>query len=120
MFYVFFQIGFFKREKKDELQALKDVSIWCWNLTLFVILKKYFLRGTFLNDNIPNVFDNILYYQSLLCLRKISDLGWELSQINIILWYTIKALFCGLLVRVPGRKSRCLGSIPGATRFSEK
>jgi hypothetical protein len=26
---------------------------------------------------------------------------------------------CGLVVRVPGYKSRCLGSIPGATRFSE-
>jgi hypothetical protein len=30
------------------------------------------------------VFDNIIYYQSLLYLRKISGLGWELSQINII------------------------------------
>jgi hypothetical protein len=27
---------------------------------------------------------------------------------------------CGLMVKVPGYRSRCPGSIPGATRFSEK
>jgi hypothetical protein len=27
---------------------------------------------------------------------------------------------CGLVDRVPGFRSRCPGSIPGATRFSEK
>jgi hypothetical protein len=27
---------------------------------------------------------------------------------------------CGLVVRAPGHRSRGLGSIPGATRFSEK
>jgi hypothetical protein len=27
---------------------------------------------------------------------------------------------CGLVVRVRGYRSSCLGSIPGATRFSEK
>jgi hypothetical protein len=27
---------------------------------------------------------------------------------------------CGLVVRVPGYRFRGLGSIPGATRFSEK
>jgi hypothetical protein len=27
---------------------------------------------------------------------------------------------CGLVVRVPGYRSRCQGSISGATRFSEK
>jgi hypothetical protein len=27
---------------------------------------------------------------------------------------------CGLVVRVPGYRSRGLGSIPGANRFSEK
>jgi hypothetical protein len=27
---------------------------------------------------------------------------------------------CGLVVRVPGYRSRGLGSIPGATRFAEK
>jgi hypothetical protein len=29
-------------------------------------------------------------------------------------------LLCGLVVRVPGYKSRGAGSIPGANRFSEK
>jgi hypothetical protein len=28
--------------------------------------------------------------------------------------------FCGLVVRVPGYRSRCPGPIPGITRFSEK
>jgi hypothetical protein len=28
--------------------------------------------------------------------------------------------FCGLVVRVPGYRFRSPGSIPGATRFSEK
>jgi hypothetical protein len=27
---------------------------------------------------------------------------------------------CGLVVRVPGYRSRCPGSIPDATKFSEK
>jgi hypothetical protein len=29
-------------------------------------------------------------------------------------------MFCGLVVRVPGYRSRGPGSIPGATRFSDK
>jgi hypothetical protein len=33
---------------------------------------------------------------------------------------TISDHLCGLLVRVPGYRSRGPGSIPGATRFSEK
>jgi hypothetical protein len=36
-------------------------------------------------------------------------------------WYILWLdRFCGLVVRVPGYRSRCTGSIPGATRFSEK
>jgi hypothetical protein len=33
---------------------------------------------------------------------------------------TLKDRLCGLVVRVPGYRSRGLGSIPGSTRFSEK
>jgi hypothetical protein len=29
-------------------------------------------------------------------------------------------LLCGIVVRVPGYRSRGLGSIPGGTKFSEK
>jgi hypothetical protein len=34
-------------------------------------------------------------------------------------WISVDSL-CGLVVRVPGYRSRGQGSIPGATRFSEK
>jgi hypothetical protein len=37
----------------------------------------------------------------------------------IILKYVCDRL-CGLVVKVPAYRSRGLGSIPGATRFSEK
>jgi hypothetical protein len=44
----------------------------------------------------------------------------------VILWIYFhficksKDSLCGLVVRVPGYRSRCPGSIPGGTRFSEK
>jgi hypothetical protein len=42
-------------------------------------------------------------------------------QKNEICWLElILRLDCGLVVRVPGYRSRGPGSIPGATRFSEK
>jgi hypothetical protein len=40
-----------------------------------------------------------------------------------ILFYVVGEVsdhLCGLVVRVPGYRSRAPGSIPGATRFSEK
>jgi hypothetical protein len=46
--------------------------------------------------------------------------------VEILLIVTIMTVFssydrlCGLVVRVPGYRSRGPGSIPGATRFSEK
>jgi hypothetical protein len=40
---------------------------------------------------------------------------------NNIYWTLyIHKHFLGLVARVPGYKSRALGSIPGATRFSEQ
>jgi hypothetical protein len=33
---------------------------------------------------------------------------------------TISNCLCGLVIRVPGYRSRGPGSIPGATRYSEK
>jgi hypothetical protein len=41
------------------------------------------------------------------------------NHINILLHPEIDRL-CGLMARVPGYRSRDPGSIPGATRFSEK
>jgi hypothetical protein len=35
-------------------------------------------------------------------------------------YYSSFDCLCGLVVRVPGYRSRGLGSIPGVTRFSEK
>jgi hypothetical protein len=35
-------------------------------------------------------------------------------------WMCYKLFICGLVVRVPGYRSRCPGSIPGVNRFSEK
>jgi hypothetical protein len=34
--------------------------------------------------------------------------------------YSSQGILCGLVARVPGNRSRGLGSIPSATRFSEK
>jgi hypothetical protein len=51
----------------------------------------------------------------------------ELQQFIYLFLYIIYILFificdhlCGLVVRVPGYRSRGPGSIPGAVRFSEK
>jgi hypothetical protein len=44
-----------------------------------------------------------------------------LIRVSAPIYYTyLNTLLCGLVVRVPGYRSRGLGSIPGATRFSEK
>jgi hypothetical protein len=44
----------------------------------------------------------------------------EISIKQIQLVVSAVDSLCGLVVRVPGYRSRGLGSIPGATRFSEK
>jgi hypothetical protein len=41
---------------------------------------------------------------------------WASCSLEFNLWYRLY----GLVVRVPGYRSRGWGSIPGATRFSEK
>jgi hypothetical protein len=50
--------------------------------------------------------------------------NWNVHSINSANKYTSCEKFvdrlCGLVVRDPGYRSRGLGSIPGATRFSEK
>jgi hypothetical protein len=40
-------------------------------------------------------------------------------ELNLYVMKEVDRL-CGLVVRVPGYRSRGPGSIPGATRFSEK
>jgi hypothetical protein len=49
---------------------------------------------------------------------KLSDL--PIIYIYIYIYIYIQDRLCGLVVRVPGYRSRGPGSIPGATRFSEK
>jgi hypothetical protein len=53
------------------------------------------------------------------CSRGVVCFQWDT---NWILKYYLERndRLCGLVVRVPGYKSREMGSIPGATRFSEK
>jgi hypothetical protein len=46
--------------------------------------------------------------------------GEEDCVINVEWYITILDSLCGVVVRVPGYRSRGQGSIPGATRFSEK
>jgi hypothetical protein len=60
-------------------------------------------------------------------LHKINSTTFEEAQTILIkdmlkfYMYAFKCgLLCGLVVRVPGYRSRDPGSIPGATRFSEK
>jgi hypothetical protein len=42
------------------------------------------------------------------------------QQLLLIRNQTVYTELCGLVDRVPGYRSRCPGSIPGATRLSEK
>jgi hypothetical protein len=42
--------------------------------------------------------------------------GWNIFAVNS----NLDDRFCGLVVRVPGYRSRGPGSIPDATRFPEK
>jgi hypothetical protein len=43
---------------------------------------------------------------------------YQLQNLNEVYWDVDR--LCGLVVRVPGYRSRSPGSIPGATRFYEK
>jgi hypothetical protein len=44
----------------------------------------------------------------------------ELRGVDIVAFSTDGDRLCGLVARVPGYRSKGPGSIPGATRFSEK
>jgi hypothetical protein len=44
----------------------------------------------------------------------------ELEEFNLDLYLSNMDRLCGLVVRVPGYRSRGPGLISGATRFSEK
>jgi hypothetical protein len=43
-----------------------------------------------------------------------------LSRFTLSIWVKFCDRFCGIVVRVPGYRSRGLGSIPGTTKFSKK
>jgi hypothetical protein len=49
-----------------------------------------------------------------------SYLKWKYFKSEFNFWKFKCDHLCGLMVRVIGYRSRGLGSIPGATRFSEK
>jgi hypothetical protein len=53
-------------------------------------------------------------------VKKITFLKKHIIIIIIIIINVIVDRRCGLVVRVPGYRSRGPGSIPGATRFCEK
>jgi hypothetical protein len=44
----------------------------------------------------------------------------DFLHIFYLFYFLLIVFACGLVVRVPGYRSRGPGSIPGATRFSEK
>jgi hypothetical protein len=54
-----------------------------------------------------------------LCLPQI-PLNLSLAQTRVAAVESRRPTSCGLAVRVPGYRSRGLGSIPDATKFSEK
>jgi hypothetical protein len=58
----------------------------------------------------------ISYYRSCHNLRK----AYLHKTIRLLILPTIRSDFCGLVFRVPGYESTGPGSIPSATRFSEK
>jgi hypothetical protein len=67
---------------------------------------------------------------STFCNRTVSPLSkfsieqktryWNICPYNKVPWELIRYRLCGLMVRVHGYRSRGPGSIPGATKFSEK
>jgi hypothetical protein len=52
--------------------------------------------------------------------RLFNGLALELEKENFLFVNVLSDRLCGLVVRVPGYRSRGRGSIPGAARFSEK
>jgi hypothetical protein len=48
-----------------------------------------------------------------------ADVGTEIRKHILEIFFFVIDRLCGLVVRVPGYRSKGLGSIPGATRFSE-
>jgi hypothetical protein len=55
-------------------------------------------------------------------LNEHNDVVWgsEPPEEHLESEYVVRDRLCGLVVRVPGYRSRGSGLIPGATRFSEK
>jgi hypothetical protein len=51
-------------------------------------------------------------------IQLIQDVLYQFLQ--IVIYDCVCIDLCGLVVRVPGYKSRSLGSVPSTTRFSEK
>jgi hypothetical protein len=62
-------------------------------------------------------------YLFSLCVVSLLSSGFTASALvwfsNFLKYLELKDRHCGLVVRVPGYRSRGQGLIPGATRFSE-
>jgi hypothetical protein len=63
-------------------------------------------------------------------MKRVKEMKWEegegwkyerhVSFGRVSVFHCFSDHLCGLVVRVPGYRSRSPGSTPGATRFSEK
>jgi hypothetical protein len=69
------------------------------------------ITGHYLSKVVKKIVNAILSANA--CFKS----GWLHKNANLNI---LDICLCGLVVRVPGYKSRGAGSIPGATRFSEK
>jgi hypothetical protein len=54
------------------------------------------------------------------CARIWRDTLQEQTKLAFSIYYCVLDHLCGLVIRVPGYRTRGPGSIPSATRFSEK
>jgi hypothetical protein len=70
----------------------------------------------------PFVSEGAPYQQTRNCLTVIEIYSWapDGCLTPILTAFDYGVFLCGLVVRVPGYRSRGPGSIYGATRFSEK
>jgi hypothetical protein len=70
-----------------------------------------------INNDIPNIYYLKVYNLSI--VQDLEECGIKGPSINIHYCDILDPL-CGLVVRVPGYRSRGPGTIPGTTRFPEK
>jgi hypothetical protein len=104
--------------------------LWSRSLALWSYMK--YLSSSYCLYEDTSAFSVHMYVASLFHGRKsyyiyvVSCLHRSASMVGLAVWFVCACAcrtfdrLCGLLVRVPSYRSRGPGSIPGATRFSEK